>query len=47
VLESTLQRNYPLIQASVLVLGFLFVVVNLVVDLVYLALDPRLRAAAS
>jgi peptide/nickel transport system permease protein len=47
VLESTLQRNYPLIQASVLVLGFLFVIVNLVVDLVYLALDPRLRAAAT
>jgi peptide/nickel transport system permease protein len=47
VLESTLARNYPLIQASVLVLGFLFVVVNLVVDVVYLLLDPRLRTSTT
>jgi peptide/nickel transport system permease protein len=47
VLESTLARNYPLIQASVLVLGFLFVVVNLIVDVVYLLLDPRLRTSTA
>jgi peptide/nickel transport system permease protein len=31
------------IQAIVLVLAFLFVVVNLVVDVVQAALDPRMR----
>jgi peptide/nickel transport system permease protein len=36
------QRNYPVVQAGVLVVAFLFIVVNLLTDLVYGALDPRL-----
>jgi peptide/nickel transport system permease protein len=37
------RRDAPVIQAIVLVLAFLFVVVNLVVDVVQAALDPRMR----
>lgn len=36
------QRNYPVVQAGVLVVAALFILVNLLTDLVYGALDPRL-----
>jgi peptide/nickel transport system permease protein len=39
------QRNYPVVQAGVLVVAALFIVVNLVTDLLYGALDPRLNEA--
>ena len=35
------QRDYPMIQASVLVLGTIVVTVNLLVDLMYRVLNPR------
>ncbi|MFN3652884.1 MAG: ABC transporter permease [Armatimonadota bacterium] len=41
------ERDYPMIQAVVLLGAALFLVVNLVVDLLYGLLDPRLRAAAA
>jgi peptide/nickel transport system permease protein len=46
VLDSTLTRNYPLIQGSILVLGLLFILANLIVDTLYVVLDPRLRSRA-
>ena len=36
-------RNYPVVQAGVLVVVFLFVLTNLLVDLSYSWLDPRVR----
>jgi peptide/nickel transport system permease protein len=36
-------RDYPVVQASVLVITLTFVVANLAVDLVYAYLDPRIR----
>jgi ABC-type dipeptide/oligopeptide/nickel transport system permease component len=36
-------RDYPVLQGSVLVMAVLFVVVNLVADLLYGWLDPRIR----
>jgi peptide/nickel transport system permease protein len=36
-------RDYPLIQGTVLVFGFLIVLVNLLVDISYAALDPRVK----
>ncbi len=36
-------RDYPLIQTSVLLVSVFFVVINLLVDLMYGYLDPRLR----
>jgi peptide/nickel transport system permease protein len=38
-------RDYPVVQGTVLVIATLFVVVNLLVDLLYRVLDPRTRAA--
>lgn len=39
------QRNYPVVQAGVLVIAFLFIVCNLLTDLLYGSLDPRLADA--
>lgn len=35
-------RDFPLVQAAVMLMGVVFLTVNLVVDFVYLALDPRI-----
>lgn len=43
VVRAISQRDYPLIQGSVVFLALTFVLVNLVVDILYLYLDPRLR----
>ncbi len=37
------QRDYPTVQGAVLMLALTFVLVNLVVDLMYAYLDPRIR----
>jgi peptide/nickel transport system permease protein len=37
------ERNYPLIQAAILLATAGFVVVNFLVDLLYIAADPRAR----
>jgi ABC-type dipeptide/oligopeptide/nickel transport system permease component len=42
-LNAILKRDLPVIQGTVLFLAFVFVMVNLVVDLMYGFLDPRIR----
>lgn len=41
--ESILARDFPVVQAVVLVITALFIAANLIVDLLYLLVDPRLR----
>ena len=43
VLWSIYQRDYPLTQSTILFIAFLFMSLNLMVDLVYGYLDPRIR----
>ncbi len=43
VVESILARDYPVVQGVVLLLATTFVILNLIVDLVYAWLDPRIR----
>src|SRR2546428_151193 len=43
LVDAVAHRDYPLIQALVLVLAAVFVFVNFVVDLLYVVLDPRVR----
>lgn len=43
VLYAIYQRDYPLIQGIVLIIAMMFVVVNLLTDLLYAAIDPRIR----
>jgi peptide/nickel transport system permease protein len=44
-LQSVQNVDIPIMAAYLLFIAFLFVVINLVVDLLYAAVDPRLRAA--
>ncbi len=41
--ESILARDYPMIQGIILVIASGFVIINLIVDLLYGVLDPRIR----
>lgn len=41
--NAVVARDYPVIQGVVLVSAFIFILVNLLVDVSYLALDPRTR----
>lgn len=45
IVQAVLQRDYPVVQAGVFVLAMIFVTVNLLVDLLYQLLDPRIRHA--
>lgn len=47
VLDAILQRDYALVQGAILFIAFNFMVVNLLVDLAYVALDPRIRLGES
>jgi ABC-type dipeptide/oligopeptide/nickel transport system permease component len=42
-IQAIYNRDYPVVQASVFLLATTFVLVNLVVDVVYTYLDPRIR----
>ena len=42
-LDAISQRDYALVEGAVLFVAFNFLVVNLLVDLAYVALDPRIR----
>ncbi|HET6780687.1 MAG TPA: ABC transporter permease [bacterium] len=44
-LQAIVQRDYPVLQAVVLIVTALFVLMNLLVDLIYVFLDPRIRYA--
>ena len=45
LLNAIVQRDYALVQGAVLVIAILFVVLNIMVDLLYGYLDPRIRLA--
>jgi peptide/nickel transport system permease protein len=46
VIGAVLRRDWPIIQGGLLLTTFIFVAVNLLVDLLYLWVDPRLREDA-
>ena len=45
MVDSILSRDYPVVQAGALFIAVVFVLVNLVVDILYAALDPRISRA--
>ena len=45
MVDSILSRDYPVVQAGALFIAVIFVLVNLVVDFLYAALDPRISRA--
>jgi peptide/nickel transport system permease protein len=44
VVNASLERNYPVVQSAVLVIAVMFILVNIVVDVLYACLNPRIRA---
>ena len=42
-LDAVLERNYPVVQSTVLVIGAMFMLVNLATDILYGVIDPRVR----
>ena len=44
-MQSVSQRDYPVIIAGVFIISLIFVMVNLIVDVIYGFLDPRVRVA--
>ena len=44
MVTSIMQRNYPVVQGGVLFIAIAFSIVNLLVDLVYAYIDPRIKA---
>ena len=43
-IQSIYDRDYPVVQSTVFIAAVLFIVINLVLDLLYGVLDPRARA---
>ena len=43
IVDAVLRRDYPVIQGVVLMVTFVYVLINLAVDIVYGYLDPRIR----
>jgi ABC-type dipeptide/oligopeptide/nickel transport system permease component len=46
LVDSILRRDYPVVQGTVMLLAFTFVIINLVVDVLYAVLDPRIHYQA-
>ncbi len=47
VVEAIFNRDFPVVQGVVLVVSLIFVAVNVLVDLSYAVLDPRIRTEAA
>jgi peptide/nickel transport system permease protein len=45
VYDAVASRDYPLIQGAVLLVAVMFIAVNLLVDILYAVVDPRIRAS--
>lgn len=43
IVNSVLQRDYPVIQGYIIIVGFLVVMSNLIVDLLYLLINPQMN----
>jgi len=43
LLQAISYRDYPVVQAATFILAMIFVLVNIMVDLIYVVLDPRIR----
>jgi peptide/nickel transport system permease protein len=43
LIQSILNRDYPVVQGSILLIAMILVFTNLIVDVLYTAIDPRIR----
>ena len=45
ILDAILKKDFPVVLAGVVIVAVGFIIVNLLLDLLYTVLDPRLRRA--
>ena len=45
IFTAILAREYVELQSYILVIAFIFVLINFIVDFLYIVLDPRIRRA--
>jgi len=43
VVDAVLKRDYPIIQGLILFFAFVYIVLNLVIDVAYAVINPRIR----
>lgn len=43
LVQAIMARDYPMVQGAMMLLGFTFVFINVMIDLLYTAVDPRVR----
>jgi peptide/nickel transport system permease protein len=43
IVQAIIGRDYPVVQGTLLLLGFVFVLLNLAIDVLYTLVDPRIR----
>jgi len=41
--DAIVRRDYPVIQGVILIISGIYVLINLVIDILYVVLDPRIR----
>ena len=42
MIDAIAARDFPIVQGTVLLIAAIFVVVNLIVDIIYTLIDPRI-----
>ena len=43
IVSSVLRRDYPVIQGALIVIAGIYVLINIIIDLIYALVDPRVR----
>src|SRR5690606_23690616 len=43
MIQAINNRDYPVVQAGILLIAFVIMLINLIVDLMYAVIDPRIR----
>ena len=43
IIGAVLARDFPVLQASIVVVGVAVILLNLLIDLIYVVVDPRVR----
>jgi peptide/nickel transport system permease protein len=43
MIDAVIQRDFPVVQAAIMVTATAIFAMNIIIDLLYVALDPRIR----